>query len=993
VLSDGTRVHALEDVVNVNVETFKASNSTARHCLKGWRADAIERFERADDASVRKLPAYLLGAWLGDGTMGKAALSKPMCNMVAAWIEYGRKIGYRVTEQKQEGRCPSWLLHNGRGGVSHNKVASDLKAIGVLNSRHVPDSYKYGPASVRRELLAGLIDSDGHISKGGCDWISKSQQLAEDFAFICRSLGLSCYLSRQEKGIRETGFRDHYWRASVSGDLSQLPMRDKIAAPRAQKKRHLVHGISVERIGIGDYFGFEIDGDRLFLLGDFTVTHNTYCGMRLIQQALERGKRACFVCDRITLIEQTSAVADRYGLTNHGVIQGSHWRQRLDAPFQIVSAQTMARRQWMGFDLIVVDECFPGETVVFTPSGPVRIADVKPGALVQTACGTARVKSVFAKEVAGLITVRMSDGNAFECTADHPIFTDSGWVSAGKLERGARVFGIEDVRGLWGGVQADGGDSSDFGSCIQGNEVLREILRKEVEEPDALRMRQEQGFADAEGNRPHAEDAGREWARADRGTASGGDDAWQWLGAGVHLEDEAEAIRRVSAPLQDRPRERGAEGRNRDRRREPLLPGEKGAGREERQLAAGAWVESVAPSERGGPRTVFNLRVEGHPSYFANGVLVHNCHTFSKGWVDHVQTTTASVVGLSATPFAKGMGKIFSNLVNAATMDELTRIGVLVPMRVMTCRRPDMAGAELNSKGEWSERAAEERELAIVGDVVTQWIQHAASLKTIVFGATIRHCEEMVRQFVEAGYVAATFTADTPASERQELLDGFRSGAVQILVSVEALAKGFDVPDVGCVCDARPLRKSLSTAIQMWGRGLRSSPGKSECLLLDFSGNILRFANDFESVYFDGLDKLDDGERLDREARQEPEEVEESKPCPMCGYSPFKRRCMSCGHETVTQSLAVVEAGEMREIMIGKARAASDERDLYAQLCTYTRQHGFKPGYAAVKHREITGRFPPRHWSFESMPDVPVSRVVANKIRQSLIAFRHRKSA
>lgn len=725
VLSDGTRVHALEDVVNVNVETFKASNSTARHCLKGWRADAIERFERADDASVRKLPAYLLGAWLGDGTMGKAALSKPMCNMVAEWIEYGRKIGYRVTEQKQEGRCPSWLLHNGRGGVSRNRVASALRDLGILNSRHVPDAYKYAPASVRRELLAGLIDSDGHISHGGCDWISKSQQLAEDFAFLCRSLGLACYLSRQEKGIRETGFRDHYWRASVSGDLSQLPMRDKIAAPRAQKKRHLVHGISVERIGIGDYFGFEIDGDRLFLLGDFTVTHNTYCGMRLIQQALERGKRACFVCDRITLIEQTSAVADRYGLTNHGVIQGNHWRQRLDAPFQIVSAQTMARRQWMGFDLIVVDEC----------------------------------------------------------------------------------------------------------------------------------------------------------------------------------------------------------------------------------------------------------------------------HTFSKGWVDHVQTTTASVVGLSATPFAKGMGKIFSNLVNAATMDELTRIGVLVPMRVMTCRRPDMAGAELNSKGEWSERAAEERELAIVGDVVTQWIQHAASLKTIVFGATIRHCEEMVRQFVEAGYVAATFTADTPASERQELLDGFRSGAVQILVSVEALAKGFDVPDVGCVCDARPLRKSLSTAIQMWGRGLRSSPGKSECLLLDFSGNILRFANDFESVYFDGLDKLDDGERLDREARQEPEEVEESKPCPMCGYSPFKRRCMSCGHETVTQSLAVVEAGEMREIMIGKARAASDERDLYAQLCTYTRQHGFRPGYAAVKHREITGRFPPRHWSFESMPDVPVSRVVANKIRQSLIAFRHRKSA
>lgn len=466
-------------------------------------------------------------------------------------------------------------------------------------------------------------------------------------------------------------------------------------------------------------------GSRKQVLCSPTGSGKTYIGMRLIQQALERGKRACFVCDRITLVDQTSAVADQYGLTDHGVIMAKHWRNRAGAPFQIVSAQTMARREWMGFDLIVIDEC----------------------------------------------------------------------------------------------------------------------------------------------------------------------------------------------------------------------------------------------------------------------------HTFNKGWVDHVKTTSAAVIGLSATPFAKGMGKIFSGLVNAATMDELTKIGVLVPMRAMTCRRPDMTGAELNSKGEWAESAAEERELAIVGDVVSQWIQHAAGLKTIVFGATIRHCEEMVRQFVDAGYIAATFTAETTQAERLELLKAYRSGELQILVSVEALAKGFDVPDVGCVCDARPLRKSLSTAIQMWGRGLRSSPGKTECILLDFSGNILRFAADFEDVYFNGLMALDDGERLDKDVRKEPEDDGNDAKCPKCGHEPFRRRCMACGHEHVTQSLAVIEAGEMREIMIGKVKAAEDERDLYAQLCTYTRQHGFKPGYAAVKHREITGRFPPRHWQFDAMPDVAITRAVSNKIRQSLIAFSKRRAA
>lgn len=95
----------------------------------------------------------------------------------------------------------------------------------------------------------------------------------------------------------------------------------------------------------------------------------------------------------------------------------------------------------------------------------------------------------------------------------------------------------------------------------------------------------------------------------------------------------------------------------------------------------------------------------------------------------------------------------------------------------------------------------------------------------------------MARQFNDHGVMAACFTADTDASEREALLEEYRkpNSALRVLISVEALAKGFDVPDVGCVCDVRPLRKSLSTAIQMWGRGLRSSvsTGKSDCVARD----------------------------------------------------------------------------------------------------------------------------------------------------------------
>lgn len=216
----------------------------------------------------------------------------------------------------------------------------------------------------------------------------------------------------------------------------------------------------------------------------------------------------------------------------------------------------------------------------------------------------------------------------------------------------------------------------------------------------------------------------------------------------------------------------------------------------------------------------------------ADVIIIDEAHTQHAAWVEHAKNTKAAVIGLSATPFSRGLGRTFTNLINAATMHGLTESGVLVPMRVFSCTKPDMKGAETKAGGEWADRAAEERGMVIIGDVVSEWAKFASDRKTIVFGATIKHCEEIVRQFSEAGIMAAVFTSLTSDVERKSLLEEYRKpdSMIRVLVSVEALAKGFDVQDVGCVCDCRPLRKSLSTAIQMWGRGLRSSPGKKDCI-------------------------------------------------------------------------------------------------------------------------------------------------------------------
>jgi superfamily II DNA or RNA helicase len=352
----------------------------------------------------------------------------------------------------------------------------------------------------------------------------------------------------------------------------------------------------------------------------------------------------------------------------------------------------------------------------------------------------------------------------------------------------------------------------------------------------------------------------------------------------------------------------------------------------------------------------------------------------------------AAVIGLSATPFSAGLGKIFTNLINATTMHDLTESGVLVPMRIFSCTKPDMTGAA-TAGGEWTDKAAEEREMGIIGDVVNEWINFAENRKTIVFGATIKHCEELCRQFIDQGIMAAVFTSDTTAKEREDLLAEYRkpNSYLRVLISVEALAKGFDVPDVGCVCDARPLRKSLSTAIQMWGRGLRSSPGKKDCYLLDFSGNIVRFAEDFTDIFFNGLDELDTGEKLDKKIRKD--EDYEMKGCPKCGYKPFTKRCMGCGYERPAKVMEDALPGHMKEIFIGegknKKKLADNAEHLWNQVSSYARHHSQPEKQSARAwhlYKKITGQEP--MWKFSTTPVVEISRNVHNKITQLNMAWK-----
>lgn len=221
-------------------------------------------------------------------------------------------------------------------------------------------------------------------------------------------------------------------------------------------------------------------------------------------------------------------------------------------------------------------------------------------------------------------------------------------------------------------------------------------------------------------------------------------------------------------------------------------------------------------------------------------LVVDECHEVRTQTKELIQARQdIRVLGLSATPFSKGLGELYSNLVNVCSTNELIAAGFLVPVRMYAAVSPDMNGAKVVA-GEWSDKEIEKRGTKIVGDIVSEWVdktmQHfGGPVKTVVFSATVAHGDELCRQFNAAGYEFHQISyKDGDDDHRRELIEEFRKpdSSIHGLISCEVFTKGFDVPDVLCGISARPYRKSLSSHIQQLGRVMRPSPGKDYALWL-----------------------------------------------------------------------------------------------------------------------------------------------------------------
>lgn len=270
----------------------------------------LKRVHPVDDnvSSNLLLDPYYLGLWLGDGFTNSPAIINEDIEVIKWLSEYAESNGMTTTLLSDK-NVPVIYLKN-KIYNHKNPIKDALQYYGILNRKDIPDDYLHSSVEDKLQLMAGLIDTDGHFSKrdriytfSQCE---SRKHIVDKLAFIARSLGFKCSLHM----YKTAGTKHICGNKSTCQNTYTLRIIDglyDIPCKIARKKHHWVQkrtkrtltNFKVSYSHIGKYKGITTDGDHFFVLKDFTVVHNCQWGI----PGREGGKPATF--NQITSLDLT----------------------------------------------------------------------------------------------------------------------------------------------------------------------------------------------------------------------------------------------------------------------------------------------------------------------------------------------------------------------------------------------------------------------------------------------------------------------------------------------------------------------------------------------------------------------------------------------------------------------------------------------------------------------------------------------------------------
>ncbi len=381
---------------------------------------------------------------------------------------------------------------------------------------------------------------------------------------------------------------------------------------------------------------------------------------------------------------------------------------------------------------------------------------------------------------------------------------------------------------------------------------------------------------------------------------------------------------------------------------------------------------------------------------------VHVLHDAHKEWITNPEWQQKYFIGLSATPYTRGLGKYFETMIVVGTTQEMIDKGILCPFSVFATGHPDLSKVRTIA-GDYHEGELSEAMQAgeLMGDIVKTWMDKWGKDKTLFFGVDCAHAQNVQDRFNQAGISCGYQDAHTPLDERRDIKRKFHSGEFRVVSNVGTLTTGTDW-DCRCLILGRPTKSEILFK-QIVGRGLRVAEGKDKLVFLDHTDTTLHrlgFVTDIEHF------ELDNGTPADKATARAAEKKAPPLPkeCKSCGaIKPSRVRiCPNCGQAPKAESSVIERDGELVEVTGGKKvrakqRKASDysapERQVFlAELKAHAAERGYKAGWAAFKFKEKFGAWPPDGMK-QVAPASAVSALTKSWIKSTLIRWAHSRKA
>ena len=334
-------------------------------------------------------------------------------------------------------------------------------------------------------------------------------------------------------------------------------------------------------------------------------------------------------------------------------------------------------------------------------------------------------------------------------------------------------------------------------------------------------------------------------------------------------------------------------------------------------------------------------------------IIVDECHSTFKSFTKLItegEYKDVKVIGLSATPFTKGLGKTYDDLVVISTTAELMEKGFLCGYTAYSA--PISLKGLKTVAGDYNQKQLGERvsKSTIVGNVVSTWLRLGENRQTVCFAVSVAHSEAIVDEFKANGVTAEHIDAYTEPEERDAIFERHANGETKIISNVGITTKGWDSPNTDCLILARPT-KSLMLYLQMVGRVLRVADNRSTAIILDHGANIERlgFPDDPLPDYL-CMGEKGDIEKKKKEAEEKTDKL--PKPCEKCTHLSTEFICPKCGHKPEKVPKVDAVEGELKKM---EKVPMAEKQKWYGMLLGHARKSGYSDGWADHKYKERYG--------------------------------------